>query len=38
MDQDNFQRIGRFGEFKKSLLVHDAYIKTREVLNAVSAM
>jgi len=28
-------RAGRFGEWKKGVLVHDAYNKVREVLNAV---
>ncbi len=35
MDQANFYRIGRFGEFRKGLLVHDAYRKVSEVLNAL---
>lgn len=34
-EQENFHRVGRFGEFKKALLVHDAYLKALEVLDAL---
>lgn len=31
----NFHRVGRFGEFKKGLLVHDAFTKARKISNAL---